>query len=171
MKTYLLLFIVTLSFLNIDAQLIIDDSRLRTIINKNLNLYEKEKTFPTVKSCLKRTFKEFILDSGKALEKDYESLVNGTLILVRAYKSRVLPDWQLSIGMAVPVGKNRVLTNFHMVDPKKRGDVFMLMDFEGNCFPVLKVRKSSKENDLAVLECDAQSLNALKLSEENETGT
>ena len=58
-----------------------------------------------------------------------------------------------------------------MVDPKKRADVFMLMNFKGNCFPVLKVRKSSKENDLALLECDTQSFQGLKLSEENKTGS
>lgn len=172
MKTCLLLMIVSLGVFESAAQLTIDDSRLRSIINKNLDLFEKEKVFPSRENLFKKSqlLLNIKLNSEKTLKTGYESQVKGTLVLVRAYKSRILPDWQISIGAAFLISKNMVLTNFHLVDPKKRGVVFMLVDFDGNCYPVKKVRKLSKENDLAVLECDAQGLNALKFSEENETG-
>ena len=172
MKTYLLLIMITFGAFDSVAQLVIDDSRLRSIINEKLDLYMKENKFPQEEEFFKESTAKLNLDLslGEGTGLSYEDQVRGTLILVRAYKSRLLPNWQLSIGAAMAVAKSMILTNFHMVDPKKRGSIFLVMDFKGNCFVVNKLRKFSEENDLAVLECETDSFVPLKFSRENKTG-
>ena len=168
MKTCLLLMIVSLGVFESAAQLTIDDSRLRSIINKNWDLFEKEKVFPSRENLFEKSqlLLNIKFNSEKTLKTGYESQVKGTLVLVRAYKSRILPDWQISIGAAFLISKNMVLTNFHLVDPKKRGDVFMLVDFDGNCYPMKKVVSQELES----LFPNSKKRNIKKLHAADKTG-
>lgn len=170
MKIHFLLTLITIGVFNSSAQLTIDDSQLLSVINKQLDTFESEKKLPSREDFYKTSSIKVELKNGEALGEGYEKQVRGALVLIRAYKSKILPGWQISLGAAVPVGKNLILTNYHLIDPKKRGDVFMIMDFEGKCSVVKNVKKFSSENDLAILECDSDNLVKVKISTDNQVG-
>jgi S1-C subfamily serine protease len=114
-------------------------------------------------------------DHPKAMPKEpagiYRDARSAVVAVGHAYKCKNCPNWHASCASGfVLTPDGVVVTNYHVVEEQDENRVLGVRTFDGTVYPVLKVRASSQEHDVALVRIEADSLPVLPLGGDVEVG-
>jgi S1-C subfamily serine protease len=107
----------------------------------------------------------------RRLEDAYDVLKESVAVVGRIYTCESCEHWHVTTATAFAIHPDGILlTNHHVVDKDDRGVALGVMLYDGRILPVRRVLASTKADDLAVIQVDADDLRPLRLAESCRVG-
>ncbi|MCH5375422.1 MAG: serine protease, partial [Planctomycetes bacterium] len=150
----------------------VEDELLKnTLIAQAITLMDQGQTVDLQVLIPQLNRKSCVLDlfHGQPVDHDpvslYQSGTDSVVVVAGVYRCGNCSRWHSSIASGFVISTSgAIVTNYHVVDSPDR-QTLVVMTSDRRVFPVQRVLAASRENDLAILQIEADNLKPLAIAE------